>query len=286
MEKTRDIPVFSLFGETTPFPDVVHCERFRDRAPLHDWHIGAHRHGQMAQVFIMHRGEAMIRIDEETSLLGDGRFHYVAPQVVHALTIAGGSDGHVISIPAFVLSGIASSSAELGERLARPFCGAADPATLGILGELTECFRAARPYRNTVLVGLTQAFLAAIAAGQADAPDPAASGYERQRRRLDALMAEHLGDRWRPKDYARALSITTGHLSRICRETVGQSATDYIENAVLAEACRLLAFTREPVAEIGYRLGYRDPSYFSRRFRVLKGVTPSDYRERFSTAAD
>ncbi|MBB4124130.1 helix-turn-helix domain-containing protein [Martelella radicis] len=286
MEKTRDIPVFSLFGETAPFPDVVHCERFRDRAPLHDWHIGAHRHGQMSQVFIMHRGEAAIRIDQERSLLGDGQFLYIAPQAVHSLSIAGGSDGHVISIPAFVVSGVASASAELNDRFSRSFSGAADDTVLGILGQLSECFHVARFHRSALLVGLTQAFLAAIAAGKAGARDPAASGYDRQRQRLDALLAEHLADRWRPRDYARALSITTGHLSRICRETVGQSATEYIENAVLAEACRLLAFTREAVAEIGYRLGYRDPSYFSRRFRALQGVTPSDYRERFSTNAD
>lgn len=286
MEKKHDIPVFSLFGETAPFPDVVHCERFRDRAPLHDWHIGAHRHGQMAQVFIMHRGEAVIRIDGEVTRLGDGRFQYIAPQVVHSLSIAGGSDGHVISMPAFVLAGLAAASAELGERFARPFAGAADTTSLAILHQLTECFRSARPYRKAMLVGLTEAFLAAIAAAQAGGRDTAGSPYDRQRQRFDALIAEHLGERWRPQDYARALSITTGHLSRICRETVGQSATDYIENAVLAEACRLLAFTREPVAEIGFRLGYRDPSYFSRRFRVLQGVTPSDYRERFSTRVE
>ncbi|WP_082074590.1 AraC family transcriptional regulator [Martelella endophytica] len=37
---------------------------------------------------------------------------------------------------------------------------------------------------------------------------------------------------------------------------------------------------------MGLRLGYRDSSYFSRRFRALQGVTPSDYRERFSTRVE
>lgn len=51
--------------------------------------------------------------------------------------------------------------------------------------------------------------------------------------------------------------------------------------ARLTEARRLLAFTLLPVAEIGYRLGFPDPAYFSRRFRAATGESPSVYRARF-----
>ncbi|WP_239017514.1 AraC family transcriptional regulator [Paenirhodobacter huangdaonensis] len=36
------------------------------------------------------------------------------------------------------------------------------------------------------------------------------------------------------------------------------------------------------MAEIGYRLAFDDPAYFSRRFRAVRGLTPSDYRAQFS----
>ena len=48
----------------------------------------------------------------------------------------------------------------------------------------------------------------------------------------------------------------------------------------MEEACRLLAFTALPVSQVGYRLGYGDPSYFTRRFTRLQGQTPSAYRAR------
>ncbi|WP_207101751.1 helix-turn-helix transcriptional regulator, partial [Paracoccus shandongensis] len=62
----------------------------------------------------------------------------------------------------------------------------------------------------------------------------------------------------------------------------GQGATRHIETVLMTEARRLLAFTRLPIAEIGHRLGFDDPPYFSRRFRVATGQSPSEYRGRFA----
>jgi len=102
----------------------------------------------------------------------------------------------------------------------------------------------------------------------------------RQIQRLDALIAKHLADGWAGRDYAAALHITTGHLNRIVRMATGRSLSAHLETATITEACRLIAFTRLPMAEIGYRLGFSDSSYFSRRFRLRMGETPSEYRMR------
>jgi AraC family transcriptional activator of pobA len=56
----------------------------------------------------------------------------------------------------------------------------------------------------------------------------------------------------------------------------------YIEAAMMAEARRLLAFTRLQVSEVGYRLGFSDPSYFSKRFKAKEGLTPLAYKARFA----
>ncbi|MEY8841909.1 helix-turn-helix transcriptional regulator, partial [Cribrihabitans sp. XS_ASV171] len=99
---------------------------------------------------------------------------------------------------------------------------------------------------------------------------------------FDTLIARHMSEGWTASDYAAALSITAGHLSRLCRTATGRGATAYIEQARIEEACRLLAFTRLPVSEIGFRLGFADPSYFSKRFRNARDQTPSAYREGFA----
>jgi AraC-like DNA-binding protein len=43
-------------------------------------------------------------------------------------------------------------------------------------------------------------------------------------------------------------------------------------------ACQLLDTTDLPVKEIAARLGYEDQLYFSRLFKVVNEVAPSDYR--------
>ena len=71
-------------------------------------------------------------------------------------------------------------------------------------------------------------------------------------------------------------------MSRVQANSATSAHGRTMATAVMTEACRLIAFTRLPVAEVGYRLGYADPPYFSRRFRLRMGETPSAYRARVS----
>ena len=75
--------------------------------------------------------------------------------------------------------------------------------------------------------------------------------------------------------------MSTGHLGRLCRHALGMSTSAYIEATRMTEAARLLAFTQMPIAEVGYRLGFTDPSYFTRRFHKAREQTPTDYRDQF-----
>lgn len=280
MTLQSQIPVFSLFGETASFPDVVHCERIWDRARLHNWQIAPHRHRQMMQIFFVEQGGARIRVDGVASRLGNGDFQFIPAQSVHDLEIAQGSEGLVLSFPLALVAALHNTGLE--HRLARPFVAQTDARVRMMLDQVAATFAGTDTYRDVLLVGLTQAVLAAaaeIAARGAEAMEPL---QERRMLEFDRLLAEHLADGWGTAEFASAMSITPGHLSRICREATGQSASRHIEAARMTEAGRLLAFTRLSVAEIGFRLGYADPPYFSRRFRAATGETPSHYRLRYA----
>jgi len=54
----------------------------------------------------------------------------------------------------------------------------------------------------------------------------------------------------------------------------------YLAEAKLRHACRLLVETELTVGEVAYRVGYRDPLYFSRKFRRFFGTTATEYRRR------
>lgn len=275
------IPNFQLFGETSAFPDVIHHERIRDRALLHDWKIGTHRHTDMVQIFHMERGAAEVRIDGQTHHLQDGEFLYIPVHAVHGFAFRQGSEGGVFSFPRTLTEALPAASGELAARLARPLRAACDAAFLRLLTALVQAFEDTGTFRASLLASLGQAVLISVAQAGLSGEDAEEAATQRRMGDFIRLLREDLSAARGAGDYARAMGITTGHLNRICRAASGLSVSDYIEAARMTEARRLLAFTQLSIAEIGYRLGYTDPSYFSRRFRNVAGATPSVYRQQF-----
>lgn len=78
--------------------------------------------------------------------------------------------------------------------------------------------------------------------------------------------------------YAESLGVTPNHLNRAVKAETGRSAGAWIDNARLALARTLLCDRSVPMAEISDRLGFSEPSYFSRFFHKMTGLTPSAFR--------
>lgn len=282
MNTDSPIPVFSLFGENNGFPDVVHSERIHARAHLHDWIISPHRHDQMAQLFHIETGSARAQVDGQPNDLNSGEFLYIPQRIVHGFAFDRGTEGVVLSFPLPVVTALTPQPPVMTQILSNVVTGPACAHLVQLFEQFCADFETTGTFRTQRLIGLSHAILAHVADIGAQSQNIQTSSHQTLER-LNALIANHLADQWRPSDYAGALSITTGHLGRICRRATGKSASHYIEAAVMTEASRLLAFTRLSVSEIGYRLGYTDPPYFSRRFRTACGVTPTAYRARFLT---
>ena len=98
--------------------------------------------------------------------------------------------------------------------------------------------------------------------------------------RLRALIEAHYLEHWQVTDYARALSVSTTHLSRLAKRATGSSAQGLIEGRLLREARRHLAFTHLSISTIAYALGYSDPAYFSRVFTRDAGLSPKAFRQQ------
>ncbi|MFE7272577.1 helix-turn-helix domain-containing protein [Streptomyces sp. NPDC057623] len=79
-------------------------------------------------------------------------------------------------------------------------------------------------------------------------------------------------------DYATALGYSLKTLNRSCTRATGQTAKQLIDNRVSLEAKRLLAHTDLPVASIGHRLGFTEPTNFGKFFTRATGQTPGAFR--------
>jgi AraC-like DNA-binding protein len=82
----------------------------------------------------------------------------------------------------------------------------------------------------------------------------------------------------RVADLAAAARLSPSHYAAEFRRRTGYAVHDYFTRLKMQEACRLLDTTEAEVKEIAARLGYDDPLYFSRVFRRVLSLPPTEYR--------
>jgi len=76
---------------------------------------------------------------------------------------------------------------------------------------------------------------------------------------------------------ADRLHVNSSHLSRMFKQAVGQTFTDYVMNRKMERAKSLL-IAGSSVSEAALRLGYKDTSHFIRVFRKYWGTTPGELK--------
>jgi two-component system response regulator YesN len=79
------------------------------------------------------------------------------------------------------------------------------------------------------------------------------------------------------EEVAETVGLSPAHLSRILVAETGSSFTDHISRYRIERAKRELTQGSLSVKEIAYVCGYPDANYFSRAFKKIVGITPSEY---------
>jgi AraC family transcriptional regulator, transcriptional activator of pobA len=80
-------------------------------------------------------------------------------------------------------------------------------------------------------------------------------------------------------DYAGELSVTANYLNEVIKSNLDKSAKDYIQSRIIVETKRLIVFTDKSFKEIGYELGFDDPSHFSKFFKTQTGMSFQSFKE-------
>ena len=84
------------------------------------------------------------------------------------------------------------------------------------------------------------------------------------------------------KEYAESLNVSPNYLNEIIKTSINISAKEFIQNRIALEAKRMIIFTDKNSKEIGFDLGFDDPSHFSKFVKSRLGQSLLEFRESHS----
>ena len=85
-------------------------------------------------------------------------------------------------------------------------------------------------------------------------------------------------------DLAEKIQLSERTLLRRFHKATGFKPTEYVQSLRVGKAREALEFSTDSVNEIAWKVGYEDPGAFRKVFRKIIGLSPRDYRRRFSTS--
>ena len=79
------------------------------------------------------------------------------------------------------------------------------------------------------------------------------------------------------ESFSNEMNVSRMQLHRKLKALTGQSTTEFIRGQRLKLAAKLMRENKISISEIGYTVGFNDPSYFTRCFKNEYGVSPSEF---------
>ena len=287
------IPNYALYGdEGRPnWLGLVHFERIHQRSSLYEFDIDPHIHDGLIQVLYVTAGGGTVFIDGISWQLAARTLIVIPSRHVHGFHFSSDIDGPVVTAAQTAIESIAAVAApDLVPYMRRPLVlGVAESARhVDALMPLFEAIeRETRVHApgdyaagNALLMAVFVqiARIAAALGTHEDAEAMARSRKSAQVERFRALVDAHFRAHHPVEHYAAQMGLTAGHLSRLCREVLGQSSLDVINARLIHEAERELVYSILGVKQIAGLLGFADDAYFGRFFRKHNGLTPTQFR--------
>ncbi|HTU12730.1 MAG TPA: GlxA family transcriptional regulator [Allosphingosinicella sp.] len=87
------------------------------------------------------------------------------------------------------------------------------------------------------------------------------------------------------REMARRAAMEERTFLRRFKAATGMTPIEYAQHLRIGKARELLEYTRRPVDQIAWSVGYEDAGAFRKSFNRIIGLSPSEYRQRFSPAS-
>ena len=96
---------------------------------------------------------------------------------------------------------------------------------------------------------------------------------------IDAIV-EHHREASDVRFYADLLNVSSRYLAQVTRRISGKSPKAIIDDYLIHEIELQLKSTDNTVQEIAYRFGFSSQAHFTKFFKKLRGISPTEFRKR------
>lgn len=114
--------------------------------------------------------------------------------------------------------------------------------------------------------------------GKVEANSISASDEQLIKKALDMVEKNLSNPEYSIEDLSRDMCMSRATLYRKITSITGSSPSDFVKNVRLRKAAELLKEGGLSIAEIADQVGFNTPSYFTKSFKKLFGVLPTQYK--------
>ena len=241
-----------------------------------------HAHTNIAELLLVYRGYGIYRVGGRRYVAGEGTLIVLDAGIVHE-EIGGCAEG----MASYCLG---VSGVELVRR--PPNCILPEDAMplLQLRDDYKEMLELFRLTVHEGYAGRTEAAEALMRAILVRTCEILSAQREKAETRESALgrgIRQYLDRNYMENlhlaDVAAALHMSVSHASHLFRKENGLSPMQYVALRRIGEAQNLLISTKMSMTDIAAQVGYNNSNYFQNVFHHALGMTPCEYRRRWTT---
>ena len=110
-----------------------------------------------------------------------------------------------------------------------------------------------------------------------------ALNYDKIRKveKVTQFILDNYSKKIKLEDLANHIQLSQSYLQVIFKEITGKSPIEYLITVRINKAKELIKLKEgsQTISEIAEQVGFTDPFYFSKRFKKLEGITPSEFQK-------
>lgn len=153
-----------------------------------------------------------------------------------------------------------------------------DPHTVALFEEVLEIAERGYAFAQLLQAGQALSHLLAVVIRRARETHKEADDTEQRVAHSIEYLKGNLQRSIDVRALAKLAGLSPSHYTALFKTRTGYAPIDYLARLRMHRACQLLDTTNLSVKSIAAMVGYKDQLYFSRAFRAINEVSPSEYR--------